>query len=92
MITENKMSFFQFSFDIEHLRKIKILPSDVSKTRAENIIKIQVHDEVNLFSLSLDKKFYGLPTAFYIFAKLIDKKLELNNLAADEDWQKSEHI
>lgn len=34
MISENRMSFFEFSFDIENLRKIKILPSDASKTRA----------------------------------------------------------
>lgn len=78
MLTDYRLSFFEFSCDIADLTKIKILPSNASKLRAENIIKIQVLKEVNLFSLSLDKKFYGLPTAFYIFAKLIDKKMRLD--------------
>jgi len=41
---------------------------------------------VNLFSLSLDKKFYGLPTAFYIFAKLIDKKLFIGGTKKTQEW------
>jgi hypothetical protein len=39
------------------LQKVKILPSiNISKNKAENIIKVVVNDKVHLFSLSLDKK------------------------------------
>lgn len=62
---------------MDDLQKIKIIPETTSKTKIENVIKLQVNGHAHLFSLSLDKKIYGLPTAFYVFAKIIDKKMGL---------------
>lgn len=58
--------------DIKELQKIKILPSaNSSKTKSENVIKLVYGNQVQLFSLSMDKKSYEVPTSYYIFAKLI---------------------
>lgn len=54
MLTEDRLAFFECSFDIKNLEKIKILPSiNSSKTRSENIIKMVADKQTNLFSLGL---------------------------------------
>lgn len=73
--------------DIVDLQKIKILPwSNYSKTKSENIIKIVFKNQVQLFSLSTDKKGYKVPISYHIFAKLIEKKLLETNSFEISNW------
>lgn len=47
---------------------------------------------MQLFSVTIDKKTYSVPTSFCIFAKVIEKKVAEAKIALNEEWQKSEHI
>lgn len=73
------------------MSKIKILPSEIS-SKKENIIKIQAGTDVQLFSVTVDKKTHSVPTSFCIFAKIIEKRVAVAKIAMNDEWQKSEHI
>lgn len=91
MILTNRVAFFECTFFLSDLQKIKILPStNSSNTKNQNMIKIQARNQIHLISLSLDKKLYEVPTAYHIFAKLISKKLSREKISST--WQKSEHM
>lgn len=92
MLLENRLAFFEFTFGIKDISKIKILPSAIRSKKSENIIKIQAGEDVQLFSVTIDKKTYSVPTSFCIFAKVIEKKVAEAQIPINEEWQKSEHI
>lgn len=89
MLISNRIAFFEFTFVIKEMSKIKILPSNINQRKAENIIKMQAGSNVQLFSVTMDKKNYSVPTSFCVFAKIIEKKLKFANYSLDDSWQKS---
>jgi len=71
MLISNRIAFFEFTLTIKEINKIKILPSNINQRKAENIIKMQAGSNVQLFSVTMDKKNYSVPTSFCVFAKII---------------------
>lgn len=74
MLTKEKLAFIEASYTISDISKIKIFP--VNKATNEQVIKIQVGDNQSFFSMDNRKRHLDLPLPFFMYAKLIIKKLE----------------
>lgn len=92
MLIPTRIAFFEFAYFYKDINKIKILPSWLNPDREENIVKIQTSSNIQLFSMDTNKKKFSLPSSFTIFAKIIEKKLELKNFTIDNKWRRSEHV
>jgi hypothetical protein len=91
-LQSSKLSFFEFSFEINELEKIKILPLSQGKAKKSTTIKLDARKQVVLFSLTQGKKILDLPLAYYLFARLIDKKVLLLGHHPCEEANKGEPI
>ena len=78
MITQERLAFISLSLEFEKIEKIKIIPTPTN--RPEKMIKIQCNGNDYYSTMSYLSVKKGLPFVYYVFAKVIMKKLHLNKV------------
>ena len=89
IITQESLAFISLNLEYEKIEKIKVIPTPTN--RPEKMIKIQ-YDGTNYFTtMSYVSMKKGFPLVYYVFAKVIMKKLHLKGVEESKNWEKSEH-